>query len=342
MGRARLDWALAPRSRRVTSDPGRARRAWEEHLRRRVSAVLASMPDQVYSRRWGDGGFPLSIEGSPDWISLPIGLDQDWAVERGKPLPSGVLAEVLWGQYALFLCIRLQDDLLDGAREDLHLILVADHFLLESLQAFQGLPALGHTFWAFYRECVRQTINGDLEVERLEREPGLFTGAHLGLHARVSAILKVGAAAVGRLHGHEEDVAWLSRFQDHMAVFNQITDDLDDLVPDLMRSRFTWVANTLLAADPGESMTTDERVRRIGEGFMRPERGQVIVSELSRIAQAAITEVPPSAPQAVHEAGRALLTATDELERSMHEARVRWVFGDALGQRVSGRSTGGG
>jgi len=274
------------------------------------------------------------VDRTPAWISLPICLDQGWAVERSEPLPGDVLAEILWGQYALFLCIRLQDDLLDGARDDLHLILLADHFLMESLHAFQRFPDLDHKFWAFYRQSVRDTVNGYLEVERLEQEPGRFKRAHLGLHAQVSAILKLGAAAVGRLHARDQDLAWISRFQDQLAVFNQIGDDLEDLVPDLGDGRFTWVANTILAAKAGESLSPDERIRRLGEGFMLPERGEAIVEELRCTAQAAASEVPDSAPQAIHDLVQGLYANVDELDESMHEARVRRVFGEALGQGV--------
>jgi len=321
----------------VISEPGRAQQEWEKDLRRRIGAVFASIPGGMDGERRGGAAVPIGVDGTPGWISLPMRLDRGWAEERGEPLAGGVLHELLWGQYALFLCIRLQDDLLDGAREDLHLILVADHFLLASLEAFQRFPELDPAFWAFYRECVRDTINGDLEVERLEKEPGRFTRAHLGLHARVSAILRVGAAAVARLRGRDGDIAWLSRFQDHLAVFNQIGDDLDDLVPDLMDGRFTWVGNTLLAAEPGESLTPDERARRLGEGFMCPERGEAIFEELRHIARAAANEVPASAPQAIHDLVRELSAVPDELERIMHETRVRRVFGEAVEQRAGGR-----
>jgi hypothetical protein len=329
--------ALEPQSHRVTSDSGRAQRALEERLRRRIIAVLASIPGAIDGEHQGEASALARVDQTPGWISMPMWLDQAWAAERGEPIPTGALDELLWGQYALFLCIRLQDDLLDGARRDLHLILVADHFLLESLQAFQRFPELDDAFWALYRDWMRDTVNGDLEVERLEAAPGRFTTAHLDLHARVSAILKVGVAAVARLHGREQDIGWLSRFQDHLAVFHQIADDLDDLVPDLMGGRYTWVANTILALEPGESLTTDERARRLGEGFLRPERGATIAKELRRIAHAAAAEVPASAPQAIHDLVQGLRATADELERSMHETRVRWVFGEAVEQGAGGK-----
>ena len=316
----------------MTSDPGRAQQAWGQHLRRRIAAVLASIP----GGHGEEAGVLFQDEETPAWISMPMALDQSWSEERGQSLASGVLDELLWGQYALFLCIRLQDDLLDETGEDLRLILVADHFLIASLEAFQRFPELDDAFWARYRGWIRDTVNGDIEVEDLEADPGRFTKEHLGLHARVSAVLKVGVAAVARMHGRDEDVAWLSRFLDHAAVVHQITDDLDDLVQDLTGGRYTWVANTILALEPGASLESDECARRLREGFLQPERGAVIAEELRRIARDATAEVPPSAPPAIHEAAHMLHRSADELEQRLHMARVRWVFGETLEQVTGG------
>jgi hypothetical protein len=181
-------------------------------------------------------------------------------------------------------------------------------------------------------------VDGDLEVEQLEKKAGGFTTEHLGLHARVSAILKVGAAAVSRLHGRHQDMGWVSRFQDQLAILSQIGDDLQDLASDLKDGRFTWVANTLLAAKPSESIGPRERARRLGEGFLRPERGALIVKELRRIVRAAAAEVPESAPRPIHDLVLRLRAMPDKLERRMHEARVRWVFGEALPPRRRSRS----
>lgn len=253
--------------------------------------------------------------------------------ERSERLRSGVIAEVLWGQYALFLYIRIQDDLLDRHLDDLRLVFVADRFLLESLESFQRVGALDKTFWGLYRQCVRETVDGILEVRRLEQEPGRFTAEHLDLHARVSSIFKLGAAAVCCLHGRAEEMTWLSDFQDRLAVFSQIRDDLEDLTPDLDDGRFTWVANTLLVARAGEAITLDERARRLADGLTYPDRAAPVLGELRRVARAAADVVPKSAPRSIRDLLPRLQTMPDELEQALHEARVRWVFGEALAGR---------
>jgi hypothetical protein len=257
-------------------------------------------------------------------------LDRAWAAEGRPALPDGELTDLLWGQYALFLQIRIQDDLLDRERTDLRLLFVADRFLLESLESFQGFPALDGQFWAFYRRCLRETVDGILEVRRLESVPGEFTVERLDLHARVSAIFKVGAAAVCRLHARDGEMPWLSDFMDRLAVFGQICDDLEDLAEDLEVGRFTWVANVLLGGRVGDPSEPEEWAGRLRDGFMRPEWGEPVLSELRRLARLTAEGVPDLAPPAVHDLVRELRNRPDALEQTMHEARVRWVFGEAV------------
>lgn len=294
--------------------------------------MLASMPGQAGARRRDAPSLHLPHSQTPDWILIPIWLDQAWARRRSASRIGAALARILWGEYALFLSIRIQDDLFDEHRDDRRLLFVADRFLLESLESFQRFAELDDAFWAFYRSCVRDTVDGILEVGRLETEAGRFTRGHLGLHSRVGAIFKVGAAAVSRLRGHDRDMAWLSRLQDQLAIVSQIRDDLQDVAPDLKGGRFTWVGNTLLQARAGESIAPDQRARRLAAGFMIPERAAVIVEEMRRTVRAAAAAVPESAPRPIHDLVHKLTATPDEVERHMHEARVRWVFGDAVAE----------
>jgi hypothetical protein len=305
--------------------------AWAQYLERRIGSVLASIPGQTDLRRGDAPSLQLPEGPTPEWMRIPIWLDQAWSQAPAGGVPGGPLAEVVWGQYALFLTIRIQDDLFDRQRDDLRLLYVADRFLLESMEAFQRVPGLDAAFWSFYRGCLRETVDGILETGRLEREAGQVTAEHLRLHARVSAIFKVGAAAVCRLHGHDGDMAWLAGLQDQTAIVSQIGDDLEDVAPDLEAGRFTWVGNTLLAAGAGETIAPDERARRLAAGFMRPERGAAIVAELRRAVRTAAAGVPESAPRPIRELVQKLDALPGELEQKMHEARVRSVFGEAVG-----------
>jgi hypothetical protein len=304
--------------------------SWSVLLSRRVGSVLASVP-----------GGPLAYDvpdvATPTWLLLPSWLDEAWAKKgSGAPgaLPEGVLTDLFWGQYALFLCVRIQDDLLDRERADLALLFVADRFLLESLESFQRFPALDTEFWSFYRSCLRETVDGILTVRQLEARPGGFATEHLALHARVSAIFKLGIAAVCHLHGRTGEIRWLSQLLDGLAIFGQICDDLRDLAPDLRAGRFTWGANTVLGGSAGERSAPEGWVGRLAVEFMRHDWGEPLLQELRRVVDETAQCVPDSAPFAVHELVRKLRARPGALDRGMHEARVRSVFGSDLGLTV--------
>jgi hypothetical protein len=297
----------------------------------RVERVLRSVP--IERRHLGEA-LPSEFQHgrTPTWLLLPTWLNEAWTHE-GAVLPRDTVTDLLWGQYALFLYIRIHDDLMDQQRHDLRLLFVADRFLIESLQAFQGCASLDSEFWTFYRDCLRDTVDGILEVRRLEAEPGRFAAEHLELHARVSAIFKVGVAALCHLRRRTAETAWLSGFMDHVAVLNQICDDVQDLAGDLQDRRFTWVANVLLDARPGDATLANGISGRLVDALMRGERGVVFLSELRRLARAAAETVPPSASARVREFATSLRFRPDALEQRMHEARVRWVFEEVLGER---------
>lgn len=267
---------------------------------------------------------PPEIEPLPDWLTLPVDLHEAWAHKRTLKRVAE-LGDVLWAQYALFLYIRLQDDLLDRQQDDLRLLFVADRFLLESLACIEQ-PEL----WSFYRARLRETVDGILEVRRLEARPGLFTIDHLGLHAQVSGILKVAAASVAVLCGHPGEIGWISALMDRLAVFSQICDDVSDLVQDLEAGRFTWVANVLLHAEGEEHIGVDERMRRLADELFDGKRRAMVLDEMRKVARAAASSVPPSAPRRIHDLARALQVKTDDLDRMWHEASVRRVFADVL------------
>jgi len=293
-------------------------------LRRRLDAVLASLPIGCDSSG-SDEAVHIkapAIEPLPDWLTIPVQLHEAWASERtGKPVAD--LGDVLWAQYALFLYIRLQDDVLDRQQEDLRLLFVADRFLLESLACIEQPELL-----SFYRARLRETVDGILDVRRLEARPGLFTTEHLGLHANVNGIFKVAAASVSALCGRPEEMSWIAPLMDRLAVFSQIGDDVCDLVQDLRAGRFTWVANVLLDADREEHIDVDQRMRRLADGLFDGERRARVVDELRKVAGAAASSVPPSAPSTIRDFAAALQGKADELDRMWHETSVRRVFAD--------------
>ena len=263
-------------------------------------------------------------------MRIPLWLDAAWTGDDASRPAGGALADIVWGQYALFLSFRVKDDVLDRRGRDLRRLFVADLFLLESLRSFRRVAELDDRFWQFYLDCVRGTIEGAAEVGRLEAEPGGFRAEHLELHARVAGMAKVGVAAVCRLHRHEQDAEWLSRLQDRLAIADQIEDDLKDLKDDLRAGRYTWVGNELLALRPGDRPSWRECAGRLGEGLLRAERGAAITDALRRTLAAASDALPASAPPPLFDLVRRLSTAPDEIEESMHKTRVWWVLAQGL------------
>ena len=261
---------------------------------------------------------------TPHWFELPIWLDRAWGGEPDRR-PAPELSQVLWGQYALFLFIRIQDDLLDRQRNDLPSLLVADRFLVESLESFRALELLDRSFWHSYNGWLRDTVEGIFEVAHLESTAGKFTVDHLPLHARVCSIFKVGTLALCRLRGREQDWPWLEALLDQLAIFSQIGDDLHDLTEDVESGRYTWPANVLFLVDH-----SGLGVSQPGELILRLGRNHVIVEQLRAIAEAAIRFVPATAPEPVRQLPAALYTRVNELERDLHESMVRYVFGDLM------------
>ena len=288
--------------------------------------MLASLPIQRDSSG-PDGGTGIDspdIEPLPHWLTVPVHLHAAWASQR-RGTSIAELYEALWGQYALFLYIRLQDDLLDRQQQDLRLLFVADRFLVESLACVKD-PQL----WSFYNARLKETVDGILTVRRLEARAGAFTRQLLGLHAQVSGIFKVAANSVSSMCGRPEEMSWISAFLDHLAVFSQICDDVSDVVHDVEADRFTWVANVLLQAGVEENIGVDQRRERLADGLLREDRRTAVVDELRNVAQSAVSSVPPSAPPPIHDLAGGLRVKADELDRMWHESGVRRVFAGVL------------
>jgi hypothetical protein len=321
--------AQAQREELTVSGQTSAETPWLDEVRRRIGSVLQTVTGES-GKPDGVPLFPLPEGPAPHWFLFPIWLDDAWVQEGAEPLPTRVLADVLWAQYALFLSIRIHDDLLDRERDDLRLLFVADRFLVESFEMLQRLDGLGSAFWNQYRQWLRESIEGILEVKRLEQEAGRFTEDDLRLHARVSAIFKVGSAAICHLHGRRKEIHWISQLMDGLAVFSQIGDDLQDLTPDVQSGRFTWPANILSGMEASGTMVADEFGRLLGGGFLKPERGEAIIARLRELVRTATTTLPEATPTPVRNLVCELESRVEALEQSIHETRVRWFFGKLL------------
>ena len=302
--------------------------AWyQQQCAERWAGVLAVHPELAGWMQAVDGSAGEGAPGAPSWARLPVALASAWASADSF---SSELLEVLWGQHAVFYAIRLQDDLLDAHRGDLRLQFLADHFIVESLEALQPLRQLDAAFWAEYRAALRGTADGILEVARLQAEPGGFGAAHLQLHARVNAIFRIGTAGACWLHGRRQELDWIREFQAWLAVFDQIIDDLEDVQEDVAAGRYTFVANALVGARPGESLQPGAAAIRLHHGLLDPRAAEPIWAELRRAAVGAASCLPQEAPDEFVALASDMLSAVEHLQEIVHRSRVQLLFGPEL------------
>jgi hypothetical protein len=181
------------------------------------------------------------------WLLLPSWLDH----RHARILPatteglSPFVSNVLWGQYALFVAVRIQDDLFDGQANPPILVFAADRLLLEAEEAFRRASDLPPDFWKVYQDCRQATSQAIVETDLLLQKESTSSDALLKEYAAVSSIFKLGSAAVCFRAGRLEDFVHAERFCDEMAQVLQILDDLEDVVDDLERGRGNCVSRII-------------------------------------------------------------------------------------------------
>lgn len=227
------------------------------------------------------------------WLALPVWLASRYGgvFPAARRTAADLLPEVLWGQYALFIAIRIQDDLFDGQARSHALMFASGLFLVESTRCFGAICGDVPGFWELYGESLRKTTQGILEADLLQQAGECPADSLLIKYAEVSSIFKVGSAALCMLAGRFDEFGHLSRFCDEMAEVSQIFDDLEDVLEDLERGRSNYVGRCIgLTPTPPLS---SERIEDLLEGWLRDESAHVgLVREIRKhiaLAEESIT-----------------------------------------------------
>ena len=178
----------------------RATLTWPPGTRRVVRSYLRDLHGSARRR---------VAAGEPYWVLLPRWLHGAVSGASRRKLGARFLRDIAWGQYCLYLCVRIQDDLFDGQAKDLRLVFVSVQLLLESERAFQShVPP---AFWPIHRQLLETTTSAILEADE-RQAAGRGTGDGLGVHARIASIFKTGAAAVCLATGSRgSSAAWRPR-----------------------------------------------------------------------------------------------------------------------------------
>jgi hypothetical protein len=216
--------------------------------------------------RWRSSGAARRLDADlayvwlllPQWLAASTGAVRRKGAER-------FLRDVLWGQYALFLFVRIHDDLVDHQARSPWLAYVGDRYLVESVAAYA--PHTGGEFWPLFWALVTETLDAIAEADRLQRRARPDRRALLAAYARVAAIFKVGSIAVLQRARRMDLYPAVSRFKDHTAMAGQILDDLDDLDEDLEDGRRNYVAARVLRAPRLRKEPRDPRAMASGRLF---------------------------------------------------------------------------
>ena len=239
----------------------------------------------------------------------------------------GLLGDALWGQYCLFKCIRLQDDVFDGHATDLTLVYAADLFLVEAERAFAPHFPRRSPFWTVFWPALESTARAIVTVDALQRRPGCDPARLAREYARVAAVLKVGAAAVCLGHRRAADAAALDALADEWAIADQILDDLDDVADDLRRGRFNYVAQRLCRGRGADALTAAEARRAVARALARGGGADRVLDDAGRRFARAARAARDLGVPAVAELTAAGSRAVDARRRAFLGAQARLAFG---------------
>jgi hypothetical protein len=262
------------------------------------------------------------------WWSLPGWLFDSFTSRKNKrSVPPGLFDDVMWGQYCLFLFLRIQDDTCDGSTKERSLLYTGNEFLLEAERAFAKHFDRLSPFWRFYRKRLQQTFRAGVEIERLQQNSRTNPSELIRAYANVGHAFAVAPAALCTLLGPDKTTRRVLKFTEEMTVAGQIMDDLEDIHEDLKRDRYNYCTLVLM------QHTTKSRAKggnihtQIYEGLLRTgalnEIFDSVRLHLSR-AQKNIAPLQLSAAEALIHDYR---TGLDFLSDAIHHRRVDILLG---------------
>ena len=270
----------------------------EKHLRRFVRSFPQEMKKDflryrkiVHKKeyRGNDAKFDR-----PYWLLLPLWLIKAYCgnTKRHKNR-NRFLNEVLWAQYCIFLFVRIQDDLFDGHNDFSSLLFTSDQFLFEAERVLSTYFEGTSPFWKIYRKCLQASTRSIVGLDHLQQH---LNGQHRNLlmrYAAVSAIFKIGSAAVCIKLGQMEDFSHIQKFFDEMAIASQILDDFRDIPEDLQRNRFNYVASILLRDADKNKKRRGELVRRMAGKILYTASSDRVFNEIKQHINQAFSSLEP-------------------------------------------------
>lgn len=250
------DWGLRDRLSRWLEER-------DEPLGGGVRGYLESRASRLFSDSNGDWALDA------DCLRLPLWLYRSWGGGSASSRESGFLADALWAQLCLHLTIRLEDDLFDGQASGGPLARVPGRLESEARESLISHFDPNSTIWPIFDRHLDESRAATGEVDRLQRQAGVFGERHLGAYGRQSSVLKTATVAVAVHRDRLAELPGHLQVMDHLAIIDQILDDLEDLDEDLARGRWTFAANLLLDPASSPSEVRGELSRLLADSLVR-------------------------------------------------------------------------
>ena len=280
------------------------------------------------SRGVADPRLHAGRNDQPYWILLPFWLAEKYHGRHyRRALGRRVLDDILWGQYCLFLFIRLQDDLFDRHTDRASLLYPSDLFLLEAERTFSRHFPKGSQFWKIYRDCIEKTLFAIVIGDNMERRPVRNRGRLLEALGGTSTICNVGPAALCGMAGRFRDFKRVTTFSTEMMKAGAIVDDIEDMEEDLRRGRFNYAASFFLRGfRMGEAWKT-KALRRVRRESVHGRGPSPLFLQIHRHLDAAEAAMRPFAVPAALEYLRSFRRSVVAMELSFQRKRIMTSIG---------------
>lgn len=252
----------------IASWPPTMRREFRRYIRR------------FYRETRGRTGCDDPIRSQPYWLLFPVWLARKYARAPSDRIGKVALNDILWGQYCVFLSVRIKDDLYDGQTSASSLLGAADYFLTEAYNVFSRHIANGDRFWDMFSENLNETSQAIIEVDAMQRLRRVSLARMRDGHARVSSIFKIGSAAVCCLTDHPDHMTHVAEASDRLAIAGQILDDFQDMEEDFRQGRLNYAARFILGASRQTATWRDDALHHIAERLLYSDSAARLFAEV--------------------------------------------------------------
>jgi hypothetical protein len=299
-------------------------RSWHPCLTTDFREVLESR-SVTSSRGAAD---PASEHKQPYWLLLPRWLASVYRNDAGsKASHRRFVEDILWGQYCLFLCVKIHDDLYDQHTKRLSLVYAGDEFLLEAHRIFSLHFGTSSSFWNFFYSSLRESLQAIVALNNLQFGGNARRADVLKYYGKEYSLCKIGTYAICLQAKRRKDFSRVAAFSDQMAIVGQVLDDLQDMKKDIEDGRLNYAASFLFHYGTNRKRRSRQPVRRISRNLLVTDASTKLFRELrGRVGLAEDLIRPLKLPDASRylESYRRSL---NNMEAHLHRGRVKHIFG---------------